>query len=166
MDCLMRRHQEETWLRSLLTNWWVRGDSHRSVKVEIHKEVHAQLGLPGHMSPPSPPSVESRAGWQAGDESGGDEGSVGSGLVPLGATGDTGAWGTEWAWICRGWLGSKSWGQVPSLILHGERVMAGWMCPGGSTQAKTLGMCSTNTRSWRGLKWGSGSWGLPWIMIP
>lgn len=59
--------------------------------MEIHKEGRAQLGLPGHMSPPSPPSVEIRAGWQAGDESGGDEGSVGSGLVPLGATGDTGA---------------------------------------------------------------------------
>ena len=102
------------------------------------------------------------AGW---GESGGDEGSVGSGLVPLGATGNTGAWGTEWAWIYRGWLGSKSWGQVHSLILHPERVMAGWMCPGGSTQAEILGTCSLNTRSWRGLKWGSGSWGLHWIMI-
>ena len=150
MDCLMRCHREETWLRSLLTNWWVRGDSHRSVKVETHTEAPAQPGLPGHTSPPLSPSVEGREGWQAG--------------VSLERTrvvwdldgshlGQQGTLGPEWAWIYRGRLGSKSWGQVHSLILHPEQVMAGWMCPGGSTQAETLGTCSLNTRSWRGLKW-------------
>lgn len=70
MGCLMKCHREEAWFWSLLTNWWVRGDSHWSVKVEIHKQGSAWPGLPGHMSPPTSPHWwDSREGWQAGGES-------------------------------------------------------------------------------------------------